>query len=74
MGVPVRIEGDRLIVPGVDKLKPPTQPLDSHGDHRLAMTARLALAAAGIDAPILREEAASVSYPGFHRDLESLLK
>jgi 3-phosphoshikimate 1-carboxyvinyltransferase len=71
LGGRVVVDGDKLIVEGPTRWKIPAG-LDSYGDHRIAMTLRLALLMAGGDCVIDREESAGVSYPGFHEDLRGL--
>ncbi len=46
--------------------------LDSFGDHRIAMTLKLAGRVAGVDPQIRDYECVSISYPGFNGDLEAL--
>ncbi len=47
--------------------------IDSHGDHRLAMLGAIAGLASRDGAEVSGMDAAAVSYPGFERDLSSLL-
>jgi 3-phosphoshikimate 1-carboxyvinyltransferase len=47
--------------------------IDSHGDHRLAMLGAIAGLASGDGVEVDGMGAASVSYPGFERDLRSLV-
>jgi 3-phosphoshikimate 1-carboxyvinyltransferase len=47
--------------------------IDAHGDHRLAMLGAVAGLASREGVEVEGMEAASVSYPGFERDLKSLL-
>ena len=47
--------------------------VDSHGDHRIAMLAAVAGLASAEGVEVEGMEAAAVSYPGFERDLASLL-
>lgn len=61
-----------LLIDGVKQLTAPAAALDSRGDHRMAMTERLALLCAGVEAEIAEEECVSVSYPAFHADLHRL--
>ena len=79
------IDGDSLIVDGVEELSVPTVKIDSLGDHRMAMVAAVAAMTLG-DANATAGEAASdnagvaivgwsvvaTSYPGFADDYEVL--
>jgi 3-phosphoshikimate 1-carboxyvinyltransferase len=47
--------------------------IDSHGDHRIAMLGAVAGLASREGVEVRRMDAAAVSYPGFERDLGSLL-
>lgn len=76
MGANIEIQSkdglDNLLVHGPSPLTTPTSSLDSYGDHRMAMTLRLALYLAGVDVEINDEDCVAVSYPAFHRELEAL--
>jgi len=72
LGGRVVIKGDDLIVQGPTRLQP-AEELDSFGDHRMAMTLRLAALLAGGEPRIKGEESAAVSYPGFGEELKRLL-
>ncbi len=67
--------GDGLVVPGVwSEAEPPVHPvdLDSHGDHRIAMS----LALVGLRRPgirILHPEVVAKSYPRFWTDFSACL-
>lgn len=78
-----------LVVEGVEKLGAKAgMGFKSYGDHRMAMMLRLALLTADADASvapsspaglhstcaITEEECVAVSYPAFHRDLQTLLR
>ncbi len=71
MGAVIQAEGDTLVVEGPTRLKCPNR-LDSFGDHRIAMTVRLAALMVGGDPHIEGEESISISYPGFHETLTEL--
>lgn len=77
MGANISIESDgekeRLVIEGKTPLKAPLG-LDSYGDHRMAMTLRLALVIAGGDCVIADEACTGVSYPAFQDDLTRLLR
>ena len=47
--------------------------IDSHGDHRLAMLGAVAGLASTGGVEVRHMDASAVSYPGFERDLRSLL-
>jgi 3-phosphoshikimate 1-carboxyvinyltransferase len=69
MGIAVQVLGDTLVITGG---KPAGAELDSHNDHRMAMS--LAVAALGAEGvtSIDGAEAVSKSYPGFFTDLKNL--
>ena len=71
MGAKVSIDGDDLVVEGPTPLSAPAS-LESFGDHRMAMTLRLAGLLAGANPRINQEECAAVSYPGFADALREL--
>lgn len=76
MGANIQIEEEEndcaLVINGIENLHAPEK-LDSYGDHRMAMTLRLALLSCKGECCIAEEECTSVSYPDFHNDLKSLL-
>ena len=72
MGAKVEASRDDLKVEGPVKLQP-VERLDSFGDHRMAMTARLAGLAAGCNPEILNEDCVAISYPEFADTLKALL-
>lgn len=67
----VSVEGDDLVVRGPSRLRY-GRPLDSGGDHRIAMTLRMATLLTQERPEIRGEDSVNVSYPGFHRHLERL--
>ena len=71
MGATVIAEDDRLIVEGPTPLKSASR-LDSFGDHRIAMTLRLASVLVESDPTIEGERSVDISYPGFHDTLKGL--
>ena len=71
LGVTVRHGVDRLEVDGPGTLH--AAPLDSLGDHRLAMAWAVAALAADGGVEIDRWDSVDVSYPGFAADLDRLL-
>jgi 3-phosphoshikimate 1-carboxyvinyltransferase len=72
MAAKISVEGDCLTVEGPTRLASAAE-LDSFGDHRIAMTLRLAGVIAGCQPEIKGEESVGVSYPGFHEALGALL-
>ncbi len=73
LGVDADADANALRIRGPAKLRMPAR-LDSFGDHRIAMTLRLAAALVGADPIIEREECASISFPGFHQTLRELAR
>lgn len=71
MGARLTAAGDELRVEGPTPLTAPAA-LESFGDHRIAMTLRLAACLAGGDPVIAEEDCAAISYPGFAADLRAL--
>jgi len=71
-GVKVDEYADGMTVHGPAKLHAPQEPLDSHGDHRIAMS--MAMLATFADAPVRLEqvECVATSYPDFWNHLELL--
>jgi 3-phosphoshikimate 1-carboxyvinyltransferase len=74
LGYDAHEEGDDLRVSFGRRASRPSdvQTLETHGDHRLAMTWAVAARAFGLELDILGRESAAVSYPGFFADLERL--
>lgn len=73
LGADVHAIGDDLVINGPTPLKCP-EVLDSYGDHRLAMTLRLASLLAEGNCPITAEDSVAISYPDFHKDLDRIVK
>ena len=73
MGAMITVDGDSLIIDGPTPLTTPDR-LESYGDHRMAMTLRLASRLAGRDGLIVDENCAAISYATFHQDLERMWK
>jgi len=70
LGADIEATEDGFAVRGSGGLRGGT--IDAHGDHRLAMLGAVAGLASGEGVEVLGMEAATVSYPGFVEDLESL--
>ena len=64
------LDGDTLIVQGVDKF--PSTTIDAHNDHRIAMAAAIAALRAEGEITIQGAESVNKSYPRFYEDLRSL--
>lgn len=70
MGAKIRVEGDDIIIEGIDKLK--GAPLDSFGDHRTCMAMAVAAMAAEGESVIEGAESVSKSFPEFFSVMERL--
>jgi 3-phosphoshikimate 1-carboxyvinyltransferase len=71
VGVTASATEDGMVIEGSGELEGGT--IDSHGDHRIAMLAAVAGLASRKGVSVRGFDAASVSYPRFSSDLESLL-
>lgn len=71
LGITIRIEGDMMLIEGKKIIQPVT--VSSHNDHRIAMCLAIASVAGNTQLIIEKPEAVGKSYPGFWRDLESLV-
>jgi 3-phosphoshikimate 1-carboxyvinyltransferase len=71
LGGKVEPTPDGMVIEGTGGLRGGT--IDSHGDHRIAMLGAVAGLASKEGVEVRGMEAAAVSYPGFERDLGSLL-
>jgi 3-phosphoshikimate 1-carboxyvinyltransferase len=71
LGGRVEATEDGMVIEGTDGLRGGA--IDSHGDHRIAMLGAVAGLASREGVEVNGMEAAAVSYPGFERDLGSLL-
>jgi 3-phosphoshikimate 1-carboxyvinyltransferase len=72
LGGKVEPTADRMVIEGTGGLRGGT--IDSHGDHRIAMLGAVAGLASEQGVEVRGMDAAAVSYPGFERDLASLLR
>jgi 3-phosphoshikimate 1-carboxyvinyltransferase len=70
LGARVEVDGDDLTIRGTARLR--GAPVDSLGDHRLAMTFAIAGLLASGETAVGRPDSASISYPGFFDDLERI--
>jgi 3-phosphoshikimate 1-carboxyvinyltransferase len=76
LGVHAWATGDDLHIEGgglITNLSYHASSIDSHNDHRLAMTWAVAAYALGVDMRIIGAENIAVSYPSFITSLEGLL-
>ena len=71
LGAEVEPTPDGMVVGGTGGLRGGA--IESHGDHRIAMLGAVAGLASREGVEVLGMDAAAVSYPGFERDLASLL-
>jgi 3-phosphoshikimate 1-carboxyvinyltransferase len=71
LGATVETSDDGMRIEGTGGLRGGA--IDSHGDHRIAMLAAVAGLASREGVEVTGMDAAAVSYPGFERDLASLL-
>ncbi|GAB1230392.1 3-phosphoshikimate 1-carboxyvinyltransferase [Lactiplantibacillus plantarum] len=72
LGVRITSQPDGFVIDGRKSWRQPTEPLASHGDHRIGMM--MAIAALRLAAPAELEsaEAVNISYPTFFEDLARL--
>lgn len=71
-GAAVHVEGDDLVVQGPTRLTAPAAACESYGDHRIAMSCRIASLLCDRPVAIRDEGCAAVSYPGFARTFAAL--
>ena len=64
LGADVIAEGDEILITGAKRLH--GAELDSHNDHRVAMSVCIAAASAGIEITLTGGEAVNKSYPEFY--------
>ena len=72
IGAEIEATADGFVVTGAGRLRGGV--LDAGGDHRLAMLGAIAGLASAEGVEVRGFDAAGVSYPGFARDLGSLLR
>ena len=70
MGVEIRLEGDKMMITGGNKIKGAR--VHSHHDHRIAMACAVAALKGNGETVIEEAEAVNKSYPGFYSDLKLL--
>ncbi|MBN8729375.1 MAG: 3-phosphoshikimate 1-carboxyvinyltransferase [Acidobacteria bacterium] len=70
MGVSIEVHDDGFRIPGMQKFH--AAPVDSFGDHRIAMAFAVAALAADGDTTVDNAEAASVSFPEFYATLRQI--
>jgi len=73
MGAHIEAGQDTLTIFGPTPLKSVAD-LESFGDHRIAMTLRLACLLTGKESKIAHEDCVAISYPDFHHTLDLLKK
>ncbi|MDE3839395.1 3-phosphoshikimate 1-carboxyvinyltransferase [Bacillus methanolicus] len=72
LGASIEATDDGMIIHGTSNLKGGI--VSSHGDHRIGMMLAVAALICKEEVFLERDEAISVSYPGFFRDLHSVMK
>lgn len=72
LGASIEATDDGMIIHGKSNLKGGI--VSSHGDHRIGMMLAVAALICKEEVFLERDEAISVSYPGFFRDLHSVMK
>jgi 3-phosphoshikimate 1-carboxyvinyltransferase len=75
LGLSLRVDGDELVIPGVDSLPGGALSgglVSSRGDHRIAMAAAVAGLSASGRVGIEGEDCVAKSYPGFYEDLAAM--
>lgn len=72
MGADVEPTDDGMIIRGGKPLRGAS--IDSHKDHRVAMSFAAAALAAEGETEILDADCVNISYPGFYRDMDSLMR
>jgi 3-phosphoshikimate 1-carboxyvinyltransferase len=70
LGARIRVDGDEIVIDGPTELR--GAPVDSRGDHRLAMTFAIAGLIASGQTTIGGAESVAISYPSFFADLERI--
>ena len=73
MGAHIEAGKDTLTIFGPTPLKS-VPDLESFGDHRIAMTLRLASLLTGRESKIAHEDCVAISYPDFHKTLNHLIE
>jgi 3-phosphoshikimate 1-carboxyvinyltransferase len=71
-GADARVEGDDLFVRGPTRLRTPVGTCESYGDHRIAMSCRIAALLCDGPVSIRDEGCAAVSYPEFAQTFAAL--
>ena len=70
MGAQIEETEDGMIIHGKHSLH--SAQIDSHKDHRIAMTFSILSRAIGKDLPIIDKDCVKISYPNFYEHLHSL--
>jgi 3-phosphoshikimate 1-carboxyvinyltransferase len=73
LGARIRVDGDELVVEGPTPLRS-GGPLESFGDHRIAMTLKVAGLLAGSGQTIKGDECVGISFPNFEDTLRGLVR
>ncbi|ATI71572.1 3-phosphoshikimate 1-carboxyvinyltransferase [Lactiplantibacillus plantarum] len=72
LGVQITARPDGFVIDGRQSWQQPTEPLASHGDHRIGMMMAIAALRVGGPTELVDAEAVNISYPTFFEDLARL--
>ena len=72
LGVQITARPDGFVIDGRQSWQQPTEPLASHGDHRIGMTMAISALRGGGPTELVDAEAVNISYPTFFEDLARL--
>jgi 3-phosphoshikimate 1-carboxyvinyltransferase len=70
LGVSVKLDGDTMLIDGVEKLSDGV--IHSHNDHRIAMAATILAAVSPCQIEIIKAECINKSYPEFYEDMKEI--
>ena len=72
LGVQITARPDGFVIDGRQSWQQPTEPLASHGDHRIGMMMAISALRVGGPTELVDAEAVNISYPTFFEDLARL--
>ncbi|UQS82396.1 3-phosphoshikimate 1-carboxyvinyltransferase [Bombilactobacillus folatiphilus] len=73
LGVKIQTQPDGWLIQGSTDWQWNHEPLDSHGDHRLAMMLSIAVLNLPTGIPLANERSVAISYPQFWQDLNTII-